>query len=109
MAFVFQVDWERVLDRFGWPTLILVVVAIIGRTVAWPIIKQKLEQGDRSAARVNELLETQILKADARMERADKIQEGLLTDFKEAIDQVAHQGKRQAELLEELLRRTPRS
>lgn len=108
MAFVSQVDWERILDRFGWPTLILFVIALIGRTVVWPIIKKKIEEGEKAAARVTELMETQILKADAKMDRADKINEGLLTDFKEAIDQIAHQGKRQAELLEELLRRTPR-
>lgn len=103
-----QIDWERILDRFGWPTLILVVLAILARTVAWPIIKQKLEAGDKATARVNELLENQILKADAKTDRADKLHEGLLTDFKEAIDQVANQSKRQAELLEELLRRSPR-
>lgn len=108
MLGLLQVEWERVLDRFGWPTLILLVLAVLGRTIVWPIIKKKLEEGDKAAARVNDLLETQIQKADAKMERADKIHEGLLTDFKEAIDQVANQSKRQAELLEELLRRSPR-
>lgn len=108
MGTVLQVDWERVLDRFGWPTMILVVVAIIGRTVAWPIIKQKLEQGDKAAARVNELLETQILKADARMERAEKVEEGLLREFKDAIEHGVKESKRNADLLEELLRRIPR-
>jgi hypothetical protein len=108
MLGLLQIEWERILDRFGWPTLILAVLALIGRTVVWPIIKKKLDEGDKAAARVNELMESQILKADAKMERADKIQEGLLTDFKEAIDQVGHQSKRQAELLEELLRRNPR-
>lgn len=103
-----QIDWERILDRFGWPTLILVVLALLGRAIVWPIIKQKLDQGDKASARVNELLESQIQKADTRTEHVDKIQEGLLADFKEAIDQVGHQAKRQAELLEELLRRTPR-
>ena|SRR5687768_11265057 len=108
MAIILQIDWERVLDRFGWPTLILAVMAVIGRAVVWPIIKQKLEAGDRASARVNELLENQILKADARMDRADKIHEGLLREFKEAIDQGVRESKRQAELLEELLRRMPR-
>jgi hypothetical protein len=108
MLAVLQIEWERILDRFGWPTLILTCLVIIGRTVVWPIIKKKLEEGDKAAARVNELMESQILKADAKMERADKMQEGLLTDFKEAIDQVANQSKKQADLLEELLRRTPR-
>lgn len=108
MALALQLDWERILDRFGWPTLILVVVAILARTVAWPIIKQKLDAGDKAAARVNELLENQTIKADERIIRADKIHENLLSGFKEAIDQVANQSKRQAELLEELLRRSPR-
>ena len=108
LAVAYQTDWERILDRFGWPTLIVITLAVLGRTIIWPIIKQKLDQGDRSAARVTELLENQVLKADARMERADKVQEGLLREFKDAIEQNVRESKRQAELLEELLRRNPR-
>ena len=104
--------WEHILDRWGWPTLVLVAVVgaitVIGRVVIWPIIKKKLEQGDRALDRVSELLENQVLKAEARIERSDKIHEGLLRDFKDAIEQNVRESKRQAELLEELLRRIPR-
>ena len=103
-----QIEWERILDRFGWPTLILIVVAIIARTFIYPLIKQKLEAGDRAQARVTELLENQVLKADQRIERADRIQEGLLVEFKDAVEQVGRDARRQTEVLEELLRRTPR-
>ena len=105
-------SWEHILDRWGWPTLVLVAVvsaiSILLRVVIWPIIQKKLEQGDRAMDRVNELLENQVLKAEAATERSNKVHEGLLREFKEAIEQNVRESKRQAELLEELLRRTPR-
>lgn len=104
--------WEQVLDRWGWPTLVLVAlvtaIAILSRAVIWPIFKKKLEQGDRAMDRVAELLENQVLKAESRIERSDRVHETLLKDFKDAIEQGTRESRRQAELLEELLRRTPR-
>lgn len=108
MLALIQIGWERILDRFGWPTLGLIIFAVIARTVAWPIIKAKLDAGDTAQRRVTELLENQVLKADQRIERADRIHETLLVEFKEAVEQGVRESKRQAEALEELLRRTPR-
>lgn len=100
--------WEQILEKFGWPTLVLIALVIIGRTIVWPIIKKKLEQGDRAAEQVQELLVKQVEKAEARIEKADRTQETLLREFKDAIEHGIRESKRQGDLLEELLRRTPR-
>lgn len=100
--------WEHILDKFGWPTLGLIALAVIGRTIVWPIIKKKLDQGDRAAEQVTELLIKQTEKAESRIERADRTQEGLLREFKDAIEHGIRESKRQGDLLEELLRRIPR-
>lgn len=100
--------WEQILDRFGWPTLIVVGFIALGRMVIWPIIKRKLEQGDKAVEQVNDLLARQVEKAEARIAKADDMQAGLLREFKDAIEQSTRESRRQGDLLEELLRRTPR-
>lgn len=106
-------DWERIFNNYGWPTLVLVIVALVFWKAIWPRITQYLDD-QRAVAE------------DARLalkNRADKLEERedtMLTSFKDTLNGVrdaletsAKRDEAQIKLLEQVadgiktLKRTP--
>lgn len=96
MAAIFtQIDWERIFNTYGWPTIVLLGVLFFFYRAIWPRISKYLDSQERIAedARV------------ALIKRAEKLEEredGLLNGFKEILEASAERNQRQIELLEEI-------
>lgn len=71
--------WERVFDRYGWPTLIVVagtfIIYKLGKatiTSLWPLAKRYVENLQSQAEDANALMREQLHLANLRHERESK-------------------------------------
>lgn len=109
MGILFQTDWEPILNRWGWPTLIAVVLGLVLWKGVWPIIKRQLDEAEKARLAAQQVLTDQLAKAEARIERADQRQETFATKVAEALDEQNRVNSRMADSIEELLERTKRT
>jgi F0F1-type ATP synthase membrane subunit b/b' len=96
MGFLIQIDWERLLNTYGWPTVILIILLGVLYKAVWPRVTKYLDSQEKIAE-------------DARLaliKRADKLEEredGLLNGFKNILEASADRNQKQIELLEEIV------
>lgn len=103
------IDWLDVLQRLGVPLTVALAVTFASYKVVtkavWPYFKQRLERADQQTDLARQVVADQLQKAETRIEKADRIHETLLSDFRGAIEENNRVSRRVAESLDELLRR----
>lgn len=95
--------FEQILNKFGWPILILGIIAAITRYTIWPRVAQYLDDARTAQLEAHQTLKDRATKLEAR-------EDDLLSEFKGSIDNLteslAHNAQRndkQIELIEEVL------
>lgn len=101
MLLILQFDWEHILEKWGWPVLVLVAVCLvvykISKSLVWPfIIKPYLDRAEKNQEEVSNLLKE-------RAQRLESAQDTLLTGIKSALDKSNDVQDTQIDLMKELL------
>lgn len=102
MLALLQTNWERIAERWGLP---VVGLALIALAVAWvfkkhigPYIQTRMARADAKEDQATAILASQL-------EKAERMQETILKDFRGAIEENNRVSRRVADSLDELLRR----
>jgi hypothetical protein len=104
MAFIVAIDWERIFDRYGWPTLILVIVGVIFKKAIWPRITKYLDAQERIADEARTAI---INRANKLEEREDTQLKGFteaLDGLKDVLETATRRQETQILLMEETLK-----
>lgn len=95
-----QAEWAPILEKWGLPlTMLAVVVFSVGyvaRKWIWPYFQRQLDRADKKTDAAEDVLretlaetKAQILRAEERTDRADKMRETVLKDISEAMQEQA--------------------
>lgn len=106
MLFYLQTNWVQILDRWGWPTLVAVILALVFWKGIWPQFKKQLDDADAQRKAAQGILSDQLVKAEKRIERADAAHESLVTRVTEALEEQNRINRRLAAGMDEILERT---
>lgn len=101
------VDWEHILDKWGWPTLILFVVcgavAYVIKSFVMPQVNAYIERNNKLADAAQQILKD-------KSDRLERVQDTILTgftntlqDFKGVLDANTRRTEKQIEMLSEIL------
>jgi hypothetical protein len=106
MLFYLQTNWGQILERWGWPTLVAIVLGLVFWKGVWPIFKKQLTEADAQRVTAQNILTTQLEKAERRIEKADQAHEKLVTRVTEALEEQNRFNRRMVEGMDEVLERT---
>lgn len=95
-----QTDLGPSVERFGLPLVILGIVLFcigyVARKWIWPYFQRQLDRADKKADAAEDVLretlaetKAQIIRAEERTERADRMRETVLKDISDAMQEQA--------------------
>lgn len=97
-----QTTLERIAERWGLPVVMLVLIGLsiryLFKTYVGPYIQARMARADAKEDQATAILTGQL-------EKAERIQETLLKDFRSAIEENNRVSRRVADSLDELLKR----
>lgn len=104
---LFQVDsagpwYERIFDKYGWPTLILAIIAGFFYKAIWPRIVQYLDDVRQRDIQAHETLKEHAKNLESREDTLLKEFKDSLVGLKETIDSNTQRNQAQINLLEEV-------
>lgn len=101
------IDWEHILDKWGWPTLVLVAVCV---TIGWLVRTFIIPQATKYIERSQRIDDESRSAFKDRAERLEVAQTTLLqgftstlSDFKTVLDTNAKRAEKQIDMLTEIL------
>lgn len=118
MAIIIAIDWSQALEKYGFPTAALFVVVGL---VVWvtkkaliPFFTDYVQQAKEDAAearrtaeeaskKVTSMLENQLAKAEASLQRTQNLEDNVFEGLKEALDNSVRRQDKQIELMSEVL------
>lgn len=87
--------WERIFNTYGWPTLILIIIAFVVYKAIWPRVTKYLDSQDEIAKEARQA----IIK---RAEKLEQREDGILRSFQQILESSAERNQKQIELLDEI-------
>lgn len=117
MAFI-AIDWPQVLEKYGFPTAALFIVVMFGiwvtKKALIPFFTDYIKQAKDDAAearktaiessnKVQQMLEDQLTKAEAHLQRTQNLEDKVFEGIKEALANSVHRQDKQIELMSEVL------
>lgn len=102
MIALLQTNWERMAERWGLPlvgfVLLALMVSAVFKKYIGPYIQTRMARADAKEDQATAILTSQL-------EKAERMQETLLKDFRSAIEENNRVSRRVADSLDELLKR----
>ena len=103
---LFQVDnssaLERILSVYGWPTLLLVILALVFRYAVWPRITRHLDKQEQVADEARKALTDRASKLEEREDTLLVQFKETLTSLKDTLDKASQRTETQIRLLEQV-------
>lgn len=101
------VDWEHILDKWGWPTFVLFVVcggiAWIVKSFVMPQVSAYIERNNRLADEARVALKTQTERLEHQQDTVLVGFTNTLQDFKNVLDASTRRTDKQIDMLAEIL------
>jgi len=105
--FTLQVNWENILERWGWPTLILFAVIVFiawsVRTALIPAINRYIDRAEKQADEVQNILKDRAQTLETTQTSLLREFSKTLEAFKEILEASNRRAEKQVEMLTEVL------
>ena len=95
-------QWTSLLDKYGWPAFILMLIAMFFWRGLWPMIKRWVETTNEARMQAEKFLHEQIRSAEAQVQRSEARNIKITDDFLEALDRLQESNEQTVKELERI-------
>jgi hypothetical protein len=103
VAILLFIDWERFLDKYGWPALGLGIVGYIIWKAVWPYVKQYLDDTRNERIEAQRVLRERALNLEKREEQQLAGFTDALEKLKDTLEANSRRQETQISMMEQTL------